>query len=181
LYPIATGFHAPIDEAEQLRPRKLTVYSNDSRVLSTVINLAGQSAQITLVDPSTLPVTSDPAAFLSNAKAAGIDRVIFAEASVESSVQGGSVAVANAYYAGSRSFHGTVYGLTVSVRSMDTATGSIRWSGSARYNAAIPNPDTGLVKLTTAAIARATCRLEAGYQWVDELGCTPPPTNTNTR
>ncbi len=94
---------------------------------------------------------------------AGVDRVILGEATVSSSAEGGSYVTANAYYAGGASYHGTVYGLTVSVRSVDTATGSLRWSGSARYDGAINNRDFGLVALTRAAIGRATCRLELGH------------------
>jgi len=117
--------------------------------------------------------SEDEADLLRIGKLAGVDYMVFAESKVQSAISSG--AFVNMY--GGASHTNTFYHVSVSVRSVDVETGEVRWAGSAHYGGAINNPEAGIVKLTLPALARATCRIEEGYEWSDEpradnsMGC----------
>jgi len=111
--------------------------------------------------------SDDEADLLRIGKLVGADQMVFAEVVTKSAISSG--AFVHAYGGASRSE--TVYHLSVAVRSVDVETGEIRWSGSAHYGVAINNPEAGIVYLTNAAVTRATCPFEEGYEWSDRSGC----------
>ena len=105
--------------------------------------------------------SDDDAQILRVGKLVGADRVVFGEHTISSNVV--SRSSFNVYGGGSRSE--TVYNVSVSVRSVDVETGEIRWSGSALYPSPINNPESAISYLTQAAVARANCLIEMGYEW----------------
>jgi hypothetical protein len=162
--PVVTGSHSQLDENPSLR--RAVVWSNHGGVSSAIVEWL-QHNKVTVVDPASLGgPSSSESALVANAKNAGVDWVVIAEAKVGAAVSSG--AYVNAYYGAERS--DTVYHLAVSVRNIDVASGQVRWSGSARYEAPVSNPEQGLIYLTDAAIARATCAIERGFVWSDD-GC----------
>lgn len=64
----------------------------------------------------------------------------------------------------------TVYHISVSVRCIDAETAEIRWSGSSTLNKPTTNPELSILNLTRAAMARATCPVERGAQWIEHDG-----------
>jgi hypothetical protein len=55
----------------------------------------------------------------------------------------------------------------VSIRSVNIETGEVRWSGTAFYRQPIGDPEGGVLQFIDAAWARATCRVEEGYEWIE--------------
>ena len=172
VYPVTTGFHAPIDPSQLNMKRRVVVWSNHAGVGNAIIGWL-QHGGHTVVERARLQavfneqgirLTYTPdsdADVLRVGKLVGAERIIFAETTISSAVS--SRAYYGAYGGGARS--DTVYHLSVSVRNVDVETGEVRWSGSASYPTPINNPEVGVVYLARSAIARATCIVEAGFEW----------------
>lgn len=60
---------------------------------------------------------------------------------------------------------------TVTMRGVAIETGEIQWTSTARFPGAFSQPDSGLVVLTKAALARARCPLSQGARWSNRRGC----------
>jgi len=95
-------------------------------------------------------------------KLLGAERVIFGEHTVSSNVVSRHAFV---FPYGGAGRSETVYDVSVSVRNVDVETGEIKWSGSAHFSSPITNPETAIGLLTQAAVSRASCRIESGYEW----------------
>ena len=174
VYPVTTGFHAPIDPSQQNVKRRMVVWSNHAGMGNAIIGWLQQGGH-TVVERARLQAVlneqsirlkhtpDDDADILRVGKLVGAERIIFADATISSAVS--SRAYYGAYGGGARS--DTVYHLSVSVRGVDVQTGEIRWSGTASYPSPVNNPEQGLIFLAQSAIARATCMVEAGFEWRD--------------
>jgi len=75
----------------------------------------------------------------------------------------------------------TLHYVSVAVRTVKVDDGTIRWSGTASYDKPINNPEAAIGFLTEAAMRRAICPIEKGYEWIEQgpwrskWGCKPPP------
>jgi hypothetical protein len=173
VYPLAEGSHAPMDQ-KQSRPKRAVVWSNHAAVGNAIIVRLQQDG-VTVVERARLDqvfeeqkirlthTPDDDADLLRVGKLLGADHVIFSEATITPAVTSSSYI---GRYGGARRTD-TVYHLSVSVRSVDVETGEIRWSGTARFPKPIGNPEQGVIMLAQAAMARALCQVESGYEWYD--------------
>ncbi|MCP9470286.1 MAG: CsgG/HfaB family protein [Nitrospira sp.] len=180
VYPISTGSHTKLNDCTK-SPKRVVVWGNHPGMVNTIIEIF-QRAKCPVVERARLQMIlkeqeirlthtpEDEADLLRIGKLAGADHMIFAEAVTTSVISSGTFV--NAYGGASRT--DTAYHVSVSIRSVDVETGEIQWSGSAHYDAAISNPEGGIVYLTRSAVARATCPLEEGHQWSDSSGCSKP-------
>ena len=188
LHPITSGFHAPITDQmvrdyESGKRFKFVVWGNHPPMVNAIIGWTQQPGH-TVVERARLQeifneqkiqlthTPDDDADILKVGKLLGADIVVFAEASISSAVESG--AYVGPYGGASRSQ--TVYHVSVAVRAVKAETGEVRWSGTAHYGAAINNPESGIVYLTQAAMARAICPTERDFEWVEpggwgESGC----------
>lgn len=178
LYPITSGSHAKLNRCTE-NPKRVAVWGNHPAMVNTIIEHY-QRSKCPVIERARLQMilneqqvrlthsSEDEADLLRIGKLAGADYMVFAEATIKSAISSGSYVTA--YGGASRT--DTVYHASVAIRSVDVETGEIRWSGSAHYGSAINNPEGGIVYLTRAALSRAVCRLEEGYQWSDSSGCT---------
>ncbi len=182
VYPVTTGSHAKIDPANVGKKYRFVVWATHPAIASTTMSILQQAGH-TVVERSRLDqvfkeqeirlthTPDDNAQVLRVGKLIGAERVIFAEHTISSSVV--SRSAFNAYGGGSRAE--TVYHVSVAVRGVDIETGEVRWSGTGQFPSPITNPEAGLSHLTQAAILRATCPIEMGYQWTEagssEAGC----------
>lgn len=174
VYPITTGFHAPMDPANKDKKFRFVVWATHPAIASTAMTLVQQAGH-TVVERSRLNqlfkeqairlthTSDDDADILRVGKLLGAERILFAEHTISSNVV--SRAFVNQYGGHSRS--DTVYHVSVAVRVVDVETGEVRWSGTAQYPSPINNPETGLSNLTQSAIARATCPIEMGWTWTE--------------
>lgn len=179
IYPVSTGSHAPFDQAAKDKKTRFVVWSNHPGVANTVTDMIQQKGYtvverariMEILNEQKIQLTHSPddsADVLRVGRLVGADRVVFAEATVRKEAY--STAHVGADYGGARS--GTVYHLSVSVRSVAVETGEIRWSGNSYYPGAVGNPEQGLVYLTQSAVNRALCPIEDRYEWQDgSSGC----------
>ena len=179
LYPIASGSHANLPPKCKEKPRRVIVWGNNPSVVNTAIEFYQQSkcvvierAQLqTILKEQQMRLTftpDDEGDLLRVGRLVGADEIVFTEASTNSAIS--SRAFVNQY--GGRGRTDTVYHLSVAIRAVKVETGEIYASGSARYEAAVNNPESGLVHLTMSALSRAYCKIEEGYSWSDKSGCT---------
>ena len=179
LYPIASGSHTNLPPRCKDKPRRVVVWGNNPAVVNAAIEWYQQS-KCTLIERAQLQAIlkeqhirltytpDDDADLLRVGKLSGADEIVFTEATMQSAIASG--AYANRY--GGSSWSDTVYHMSVAIRVVKVETGEIYASGSARYGAAINNPEAGLRYLTRAALGRALCRIEEGFSWSDISGCT---------
>ena len=175
IYPITTGSHAPIGLHEPIHPDKkyrIVVWATHPAIASTVMSMAQQTGY-TVVERSRLDqvfkeqeirlthTSDDDAQVLKVGKLVGAEYIIFAEHIISSSVQ--SEAFIGAF--GGGSYSQTIYQVSVAVRGVNVETGEVRFSGTAYYPSPITNPEAQLPFLTHAAITRALCPIESGYEW----------------
>jgi hypothetical protein len=179
LYPITSGSHSNLPPKCKDKPRRVAVWGNNPVVVNAAIEWYQQRKCIVIERAQLQAIlkeqqirltytTDDDADLLRVGKLLGADEIVFTEDSTKSAIS--SRAFVNQYGGGGRT--DTVYHLSVAIRAVKIETGEVYASGSARYGAAINNPDEGLMYLTKASIARAYCRIEEGYNWTDESGCT---------
>ncbi len=183
LYPVTTGYHAPITEEMLSKKYRIVVWGNHPGMVNAIIGWAQEGGH-TVVERARLQeifneqkirlthTPDDDADILRVGRLVGAEIVIFAEVTMRSDVV--SRAYLGPYGGGGRSE--TVYHLSVAVRGVNVETGEVRWSGSATYPGPINNPDLGIVYLANSAINRALCRVKAGYEWKEmsafgESGC----------
>ena len=177
-YPVSTGSHAAIDPALKDKKYKVVIWSDHPAVGSAIAAMFQQGGHTIVERARILEVFNEQKMRLTNTpddnadvlkvgRLLGADRIVFAESTVRAEAY--SSTYVNRYGGGARS--GTIYHLSVSVRAVAVDTGEVRWSGSSYYPGPVTNPDQGLVHLTQAAMARAVCPIESGYEWKEQSGC----------
>jgi len=68
----------------------------------------------------------------------------------------------------------------VTVRTVNVEDGTTRWSGTATWNKPVANPEAAIGWLIEAAMSKALCPFEKGYDWIEAApwrkhwGCLPP-------
>lgn len=71
----------------------------------------------------------------------------------------------------------TVERLSVSLRSIDVESGTVRWAGTATLETSFPHvlgaPEQFALSLSSLAMRRATCATERGWRWVDPSSNMP--------
>jgi len=166
-FPVTSGSHAPLEQGRSIAKRAI-VWSNHPSAGNHMITLFQQTGLV-VVERAHLQqifneqkirlthTSDDDSDILRVGKLVGADRVIFVEVTEKSQV------IANVYYGAARSE--TAYNMSVAVRGVDVESGEIRWSGTAQTPRAINNPELAIVILSEAAVARALCPVESGYQW----------------
>ena len=133
--------------------------------------------------------SEDMAALLRVGQLVGADRITFVEVENNSETSSGTIntpgviaPIGNIWVAApptSQNYSFTLYHVSVTVRSVKVDDGTIRWNGSATFNKPVTDPDSTIGFLTTAAMQRALCPIEKGYQWIEQgpwrkWGCKPP-------
>ena len=173
IYPVTSGFHAPPDE-RSTQKRTFVVWSNHHGVANAIIGWVQQDGQ-KVVERARLQqilneqeirlshTPDDEADILRVGKLAGATNIIFAEVTITPETF--RTASIDAQYGIASARSGVRYQVSVAVRAVRVETSEVRWSGTAHYPQPGPNPDQGAVHLAQAAIARATCLVEAGYEW----------------
>ena len=74
----------------------------------------------------------------------------------------------------------TLHHVRVVVRTVTVEDGTIRWTGTATSSKPIENPEAALGWLIEAAMTKALCPFEKGYEWTEAApwrknwGCIPP-------
>ncbi len=175
LYPIASGFHAPLDErARSGQMGTWIVWSDHAGVGNFIMGYIQQiggkvveRAHIQRIfNEQKIRLTHTPddeANVLHVGQLLGATNVVFAEVKITPESFG--QAFINPLTGLAQSQSGTRYQLSVAVRGVRIESGEVRWSGTAHYPRAINNPDQGAVYLAQAAIERAICLVEEGYEW----------------
>ncbi len=179
LYPIATGFHAALDERSEEKGTWI-VWSNHPGVANAIMGMI-QSTGAKVVERAKLQAIlneqevrltqtpDDHADILRVGKLAGATNIAFAEVTITSETF--RTASIDAQYGIASARSGVRYQVSVAVRGVRVDTGEVRWSGTAHYAQPISGPDQAAVYLAQAAIARALCKIEGGYEWRQIDGC----------
>jgi hypothetical protein len=152
-----------------MQKRRIVVWSNHPGVGNSIIGWM-QGRGDTVIERAHLEdilneqkirlmhTPDDNADILRVSRLIGADSVIFAEVSVKPASQyGGAGSLGNAYH------------VSVAVRNVAAETGEMLWSGAAHYPWPVTDPEDAVLFLAQGAIMRATCMIEAGYEW-RELG-----------
>lgn len=151
------------------KPNAYVVWGNHPAAVSHVVDLV-QSQGGTVLERTRLQSvfdeqkirlthsSDDMADLLRVGKIVGADIIIFADVSHRAETRSG------------------VYHVSVALRAVNVEDGRVRWSGSATVDRPVINPEATIGYLTNSAIARALCRTEKGYRWIEqgpwrESGC----------
>lgn len=183
---ISSGSHVPwtdeewekIKNKQAKKPTRYVVWGNNSGATNGVIVTIQEGGGIVvertrlqeIFDEQKIRLTHTPeddANILKVGKLTGADFVVFVEVTDRPEVRSG--ASFGPYGGGSQS-QTTVYHLSVAVRAVKVDTGEIRWSGRSALTDPISNPEANLSQLTQAAMSRARCPLERGYEWIEMKG-----------
>jgi hypothetical protein len=184
---VTTGSHVPkTDLPKPSEPRRWVVWGNHPGMVGWLVQKIITEGQ-TVVERARIQevlneqkvilthTADDEADILRVGKLLGADNIIFAEATIRPESRSGTVITPTF---GGASYSGTVYHLSVAIRSVRVETGEVRLSGTAQYTLPANNPEEAIQYLTAAAVAHASCPIEKGYAWKEDdgisYGCIKP-------
>lgn len=188
---VTSGSHnlATMKTSPVNRPRAVVVWGNHPAAVGPIVDLVQSQGNTVLertrlqsvFDEQKIRLThssDDMADLLKVGKIVGADSIIFADVSHRAETRSGVYNTPGAILPmggmllavppKSESYSETLHHISVAVRGVNVEDGTVRWSGSATVNQPVKNPDAAVGYLTNAAILRALCRVEKGYEWVEQ-------------
>jgi len=200
-WPITSGSHAAAVGSSPNEKVTFVVWGDHPTAVNRVIALLQQAGH-PIVERSRLNAIFDEQKIrlmhtpddLSNlvrvGKLVGAGRIVFIEVETRSETRSGTITTPGliapiggmwiATPPRSDSYSITLHHVSVSIRAVNVEDSTIRWSGTATYDKPVNNPEATIGFLTDAAMRRALCPIEKGYEWFEmspwrnKWGCKPP-------